>query len=378
MKKKICIYCDKWGSGGIESFLLNVLEHIDLSGLNVHIVVAKVESPFYLERVRALELPVHVLSGSARKLRTNHRMFRELIEREKFDAVYLNLFQALSLSYGKQAKKLGVPLCVVHSHNRGLRKSVGKPLKLLIHFFARRYYASYADVQLACSEQAARFMFLDETSWTWVPNGIDVSRFVRDSSCARELRERMNLTGKLVLGNVGRLCDQKNQMFLLEVVSQLRREGTDAVLLLIGEGEDRQKLEAEIASRHMQPYVRLLGNCGNVAELYQVMDWFLFPSRFEGLGIAAVEAQAAGLPVLCAAGLPEEVKCCESLQFLPIDRGVAPWINAIHTPIPNTACAQAVIDRGYQIEDVCQRYEKLWAECRCNPKRIGHEREVIN
>lgn len=297
MKKRICIYCDKWGSGGIEAFLLNVLEHMDVCQFEINLVVSQLESVFYLKRIEALGVTFRVLSNSVRKLRENHRLFREILEKQCYDVVYFNLFHALSLSYVKDAKTYGVPFCIVHSHNNGLRKSIGKPVKLAIHTVAKYLYGAYGDLNFACSAQAGAFLFLKEIPWKWIPNGIEVDRFSYNPAARMQLRKALALEGKLVLGNVGRLCYQKNQSFLLKLLAALLKEREDVALLLIGDGEDREMLQEKTRKLRLENAVTFLGNRSDVALLYQAMDVFLFPSHFEGLGIVAVEAQASGLPV---------------------------------------------------------------------------------
>lgn len=369
VKYRICIYCDKWGSGGIESFLLNLLEHMNICLFEIDLVVSRIESEFYINRLEVLGVSLLVLSNSTSRLPKNRKLFRKLLKEQHYDIVYLNLFQALSLIYAKEAKRANVPLCIIHSHNNNLRKSFTKPLKLMLHFLAKHIYGGYGDLRFACSAQAGKFMFPFYRNWTWIPNGIDVSNFAFNSSMRAKLRKELNIEDRFVLGNIGRLCNQKNQTFLLDLVYALSKEREDVILLLVGEGEDQQVIKKKICSLYLERYVTLMGNRDDVSELYQAMDCFLLPSRFEGLGIVAVEAQAAGLPVLCAEGLPQEVRCSPNLHFLPINQGVGPWLSALSIPLERVQSAELVVKKGYDIYGIASAFENIWKSVDLNPKR---------
>ena len=121
----------------------------------------------------------------------------------------------------------------------------------------------------------------------------------------------MSLEGKIVVGHVGRLSSEKNQAFAIEVLRELRRRGCDAILLLVGEGEDRDKLYELAKQAEVDEAVVFYGISDDVGGLCSAMDIFIFPSLFEGFGIAVLEAECSGLPVICSDGVPREAIVCE-------------------------------------------------------------------
>lgn len=166
---RICVFCETWESGGIEAFLCNAICHMDLAGLEIDIVAARLGESIFTPALKERGVRFLPLSGSTRKLAENHRRFSALLAQQQYDVVHLNAYQALSLCYLALAQKAGVPVRIAHSHNTELRKSPGRPLKLALHRWAGKRYADVMTHRWACSASAARFLFGDTPEWTFVP-----------------------------------------------------------------------------------------------------------------------------------------------------------------------------------------------------------------
>lgn len=364
METRICLFCEKWESGGIESFLTNVLTHLDLSAFSVDLVAAQLCPSVFTARLEAMGVRFAELSGSLRDLKTNHRMFRELLQERRYDVVHVNAYQAMSMEYLELAREAHVPVRIAHSHNTALRKSATKAIKMVLHNAAKERYTGAATHLWACSQPAAAFLFssaaLQKRGWTFIPNGIEIDRFRFSQSERSRVRETLGLGDALVIGNIGRLCYQKNQSFLLEVLSEVLRRRPDAVLLLVGEGDDRAALEEESRARGAAEHVIFFGTTDRPEALYSAMDVFAFPSRFEGLGIAAVEAQTAGLPTLCSEHVPAEARVTERACMLPLQ--AAAWADAIVrlTASEREGAADAVYAAGFDIRSVAKKIEATW------------------
>lgn len=359
-KRKICCFCERWASGGIESFLYSVLCQGNLTELEVDVVVAQLERNSLMEALEAMGVRFIELSGRLRDLRANHRAFRLLLQQRRYDAVHFNLYQGLSLYYVRIARQEGVPVRIVHAHNAALRKSPSRGLKLLLHRWGRLRFTKEASALWACSGAAADFLFdRADRKVTFIPNGVDTRRFRYDPAVREALRRELGLTDCLVLGNVGRLCGQKNQVFLLEVFAQLVQACPDSRLLLVGDGEDRQMLQLRARELGIAKKTVFYGYTERIEQLLWVMDVFGLPSLFEGLSVAAVEAQAAGLPVLCARGLSPEVKLTDRLCFLPLE--AKPWaeevLNMASRNTNREQYAETVRNAGFEAREVAQ---KIW------------------
>lgn len=329
MKRRICVFCETWESGGIESFLHNNLCQMDLTGLEIDIVCETLRQSIFTDDLEEAGICFVELSGGTRRILRNIHALRTLFSQRSYDVVHLNVFQGASLYYGALAKWAKIPVRIAHSHNTALRKSLTKPLKMAIHWVSSLLFTASATELWACSEAAAKFMFskrvLQKRGFRFIPNGIDTERFRFRSEGRAATRHRLGLEEAYVIGNVGRLCYQKNQTFLLNVFAEVVKRRTESVLLLIGEGADRTKLEAKAAHLGILDKVIFYGKCKQVEELFWAMDVFAFPSRFEGFGIVAIEAQCAGLPVVCSDQVPQEARILPSLTALPLSDGTLQW-----------------------------------------------------
>jgi len=355
---KVCCFCETWESGGIESFLYNVLTRLDLTQIQVDIVAASMRKSVFSEPLLQRGIRFYELSGEQRNLIQNHRLFRKVLHTQRYDVIHLNIFHGLSLYYAYLAKRAGVPVRIAHSHNTALRKSAGRPVKLLLHKAAKRLFTSSATELWACSTPAAEFLFspkvLSQKGFQFTPNGIDTGRFRFRPEVRKAVRAQLGLEGIAVLGNVGRLCAQKNQVFLLEIFAEVVRRNPESRLLLVGEGEDRRRLEEQADALGVAGKVIFYGVCEQVERLLWAMDTFLFPSRFEGLGIAAVEAQAAGLPVISSEFVPVEAQVTPLFQTLYLSAGPAAWANralGAHAEKDRALYADEVKRAGFDISD---------------------------
>lgn len=328
---KVCCFCERWESGGIESFLCNVFLHMDLASVQIEIVAPEILGSIFTEPLQREGVRFIQLSGKQQKLWTNYRMFCMLLRRKQYDVVHLNIFHGLSLYYAYLAKRAGVPVRIAHSHNAALRKSRTRIIKQLVHDMMKELFINNATDLWACSKSAAEFLFsrkvLKNKGFQFVPNGIDTERFHFNAAVRKRVRRELGLEEKFVIGNIGRLCYQKNQDFLLDVFDGVFRQRPESRLLLVGEGEAEAMLRQKAEHLGLSDAVIFYGTSSHAEHLLWVMDIFAFPSRFEGLGIAAVEAQASGLPVLCAENLPGELKLTDSIQFLPVIPEV--WVKEI-------------------------------------------------
>lgn len=362
-RKKVCCFCEKWESGGIESFLCNVLLHMDLTGLEVDIVAAQLGESVFTQPLKAHGVQFYELSGKPNRMGPNHRLFRKLLAERQYDVLHLNLFQGLSLAYARLAKEAGVPVRIAHSHNTDLRPSPTRRLKLWLHDWGRKRYGADCTDFWACSGAAAEFLFGKGREYQFIPNGIDVQRFRFDPVVRARVREELGLSDEFVIGHVGRLSQQKNQSFLLDVFAEIQCRRPNSRLVLVGEGEALPDLREKATALGIADQVIFYGLSERVEELFWAMDGFVFPSRFEGLGIVAVEAQAAGLPVLCSTAIPPEAMMTEDVTQLPLSAGPAAWAEAMlqmRASEDRAVGAAQVTAAGFEVSAVAERIRESW------------------
>lgn len=330
---KICCFCEMWESGGIESFLYNIYSRFDPHEFVIHIAVSELKASIFTEKLCAQGIIFHELSGNRKKVLKNYRMFINLLRKERYDVLHLNVYHGMSLFYICLSKLMGVKVRIAHAHNTHLKKNNVYFWNVFLHNAAKWLFSDFATCFWACSEKAAKFTFsasaLSRKGFIFIPNGVEIDKFKYDHTIRAEFRNKYGLTGHLVIGNVGRICYQKNQEFLIDILNVLIKHHHACKLLLVGEGEAQGLLEQKVAQLGLNDSVVFLGASSHIMQLMCAMDVFVFPSRFEGLGIVAIEAQAMGLPVICSENIPYEAHVTPSIRALPLDAGAEFWAKNI-------------------------------------------------
>ena len=196
-----------------------------------------------------------------------------------------------------------------------------------------------------------------------VKNGIDVEQYAYNKEARNRIREKLGIQDKIVVGHVGRFVYQKNHDFILEAFAEFHKRCMNSVLLLVGEGELLQSIQDKAKNMGIADSVIFYGVTYDIPGVLQAMDMFIFPSRFEGLGIVAIEAQAAGLPTICADTIVEEVDITP--KFIRV-HGWNPndWANQMVKIVPDcdkrSDCRAEVIDAGYDIRTTVKQLEQFY------------------
>jgi len=323
--------------------------------MEVDIVAARIEESVFTAGLEERGVRFVELSGKLRSPR-NSGLFRNLLKERKYDVIHFNLFQGLSLCYVQVAKKEGVPVRIVHSHGPGLRNSRTKQIKLLLHRAGRTLWGGAATERWACSKPAAEFLF-GKKQYSFIPNGIDVEKFRFNSETREKVRKELGVFEKVVIGTVGRLSQEKNHKFLLNVFQKFHRDYPKSVLLLVGDGDEKAALTEQAEQLGISDCVIFYGPSQHVNELLCAMDVFVLPSIFEGLPFAAIEAQASGLPVLCSEGVSRETHISDYVKALSFEDETV-WVKetmrmlAINTDRKNAA--EHVKLAGFDVQSVAK------------------------
>ena len=193
-----------------------------------------------------------------------------------------------------------------------------------------------------------------------------IEKYCFDDVKRKKLRRDLKWEENYIIGNIGRLHFQKNQMFILDIFEKLIKKEPKVRLILIGDGEDRTKLEKEIDKKKLNKYVYMAGIQKDICGWLSTFDLFLFPSKFEGLSMAAMEAQANGVPMLASDSvIPKEVKINPSFIFWNLENSAESWAEEILNIKENInrVSQKEIVDnftmRGYEIHTEAKKLEKL-------------------
>ena len=244
-----------------------------------------------------------------------------IMKREKYDIVHAHGNSATLAIELKVAKMCGVKVRISHCHNCTCDHMLYH--KLLKPLFDHNYTHAFA-----CSEVAGKWLY-GEKPFTVINNAIPITNFFYNKKERKKYRKILGFENKKVIGHIGHFSYQKNHEFLIKIFSELYRQDNSYRLLLIGDGDLRDKLIKQVVDLGLNDAVCFYGETLKVPKLLQAMDLFVFPSRFEGLGMAVIEAQAAGLPCIVSDVVPLEAKITPQFELLSLNVSLDTWVKKI-------------------------------------------------
>jgi glycosyltransferase involved in cell wall biosynthesis len=320
--------------GGAETLVFHMVRGLDRRRFAPAVCVLGEQGPMGAEMKRAgIEVTaLDLFDKSGRLIRLVPRLRRLLVERGVC-VVHTHLYHGNY--YGRLAAfAAGVPVTVASVHNVYDRV---KPHRRRIN----RWLGQRTDAILAGSETVRK----DILQWDGVPAekvrilpyGIDLDPYLapKDREAARRALDLP--PGLPVIGTIGRLEVQKAHDVLLHAFASLRRAGFDAMLLLVGDGRERESLQALATSLGLGDRVRFLGTRRDLPLLYAAMDVFALPSRWEGTPLALIGAMVGGVPTVIQDGA---TGC-----LIPAD-DVAALTSALGTALGDRETSRALAERG--------------------------------
>lgn len=246
---------------------------------------------------------------------------KTVIKNGNYDVIHIHGNSATMLPEVWLAKRYGIMKRIVHCHNS---KCEHPAVNAVLSPYFRTLYTD----AVACSEVAGNWLF-GENNFTVIHNAIDLNRFSFSDSYRTIYRKKLSISNDcLLLGHIGGFNEQKNHVFLIDVFYELQKK-RNAELILIGTGELLHQTKEKCERLGISQKVHFLGLRNDVERWLCAMDIFVFPSRWEGLGMAAIEAQATGLPVLASTEVPQEACLTTYMQFVSLEQGVKIWVHLI-------------------------------------------------
>lgn len=353
--------------GGIESYMMNYYRSFDRNKIQIDFVSIGLIRSEYDEEIELLGGNIYYIPKKSKNYFGYIRALRKIFKSNKYKIIHTHM-DAMGMTVLKEAKKYNIPIRIAHSHNT--QHLTNNFLKFLINEYARKNINKYATHMFACSEIAGRWLFGDKAfedgKVTIIKNAIQVEDFIFDNIERNKLRKDFSiLDNELVVGHVGRFDYQKNHEFILEVFAELLKLIPNSKLVLIGDGELREKIENKISMLNIKDNVLLLGVRNDVNKLYNLFDIFILPSIFEGLGIVAIEAQINGLQCILSDQVPREAKITEKVRFLSVDNSKS-WAKMIYENLSKRD--KRVIDKneikklGYDINIESKKLERLYLD----------------
>jgi glycosyltransferase involved in cell wall biosynthesis len=375
---KVLHLVDGLGMGGAETWLMELLRYWRANGgpVEAHFLATGGHPRVFDDEARALGATIFYLRYGRRDLASFVPGFRRVLRRGGYDALHDHQDYASGWHYLMGLGELP-PVRVTHVHTLA-------PGRRRTWRAGKRLAARYATHIAGTSREAITAFGFDEPAFAATPKaalycGFDVSRFAASPAAGASVRQEFGWSADAaVVLFAGRFdvsaegdhpLNSKNTAFAVDVAIECARRSQRVRFVFAGAVSPatpilRQRIEAAgVADRIAFAGVRM-----DIGRLMAGADALLFPSRAEGLGMVAVEAQAAGLPVLASADVPREgVVIPELVRFKSLDDGVSAWAEQLLLVINGARLDPAIANRRvaaspFSIEHSAAALERLYRD----------------
>lgn len=304
--------------GGVESVVMNYYRNIDKEKIQFHFLCDEDSTDIPYQEIEKLGGKVIIIPPYQKLFKYQKELYR-IFKENNYKMVHSHI-NALSVFPLRIAKKAGVPIRIAHSHTTSNKKEWKRNL---IKNILRPFSKVYANQFFACSELSGRWLFGEKAfknnSIKIINNAIDLEKFKFNKEKRNEIRKEIGLDeDTLLVGHIGRFVTQKNHEFLIDVFDEIHRRKQNSKLILIGQGNLKEKIKQKIKELGIEEYVIFTGQINNVSDYYNAIDVFLLPSLYEGLPVVGIEAQANGILCKFSSNMTKEAKVLNTTEFISL------------------------------------------------------------
>lgn len=354
-------------NNGVYRYIFNHMQYMDMQKYQFSFLTKGAEELRLTEEYRRYGFPVYMLHNRQRDSQEGLRQEVVRILSRGYDAIHLHTSSWRGFLIEETAIEMGVGKVIVHSHSTGIDVADERERRKQTEehrWYKEQFSMEYATDVCACSVLAADWLFgsrIPKGQIQILPNAVDVKKYHFQPEKRQKIRACLNLENRIVIGNVGRYSYQKNQEFLLRSFAKAHPCNPSLFLLCLGEGALLEKLKTLSAQFGIENSVLFMEWTDHVEDYLQAMDIFCLPSRFEGLPISAIEAQAAGLRCLISENVTKEVRITDLVTFLPLEEVC--WAEELAGSRIDTCRDrqdEKIAGAGYDIRLAARRLEELY------------------
>ncbi|MGE7878878.1 glycosyltransferase family 1 protein [Peribacillus muralis] len=357
--------------GGAETIIMNIYRNLDRNRIQFDFIT-------HSNKKEDFEDEILGLGGSLMKIPSLGTVGPVSYLKELMRIMTAKAYQAVHAHTDYQAgfpvlaaKMSGIKIRICHSHSDNWSK--GKQFKERMTLKALQTFMKVsANRYCSCSHEAAKFMFGNQKvkngKVTVLKNAINVGEFAGTKIDSRNsiLKEFGLEDDAKIIGHVGRFSDSKNHRFILSLMHELLKNDRSFFALLVGDGPLRQEIEHKATALGIRGNIKFLGVRTDIPLLMKGFDVFLFPSLFEGFGIAALEAQGSGTPCILSDTVPKSIDMDLGLiRFISLSEPLDIWCNEVNASLlleaPDDEAIQSKIaTNGYDIYGNVKEWLKLY------------------
>ncbi len=345
-------------NGGTGHFVMNYYRHIDRSQIQFDFLTSVPGNGYFDEEILKLGGKLYHAYPLEKNPLRNYQDIARIVKENHYQIVHRHTGSAFGYWELRAAIHGGAEHIILHAHST----YIGKPV---VHFVAKSILRIDCHCY-ACSYNAGRFLFGEKKKFEIIPNAIDTQNFAFRHDIRQRIRQELGISNRLVIGHIGRFQESKNHKKLLSVFTEVYRRQQESVLVCVGQGETMEDIKTLAKRLGIEKSIIFLGQRNDVGQLLSAFDLFLFPSLYEGLGIALIEAQVNGLKCFVSKeAISPEVNITGNLTFISLEASNSEWADSIlKADLTRDFLAQKRVEEaGYDInveaEKLVLRYQKM-------------------
>lgn len=350
--------------GGAEAMIMNLYRNIDRSNVQFDFVENTDQEAAFDQEIRDLGGMIYRCPHFTGKNFSQYKKWwKDFLRNHKkeYKVIHGHIGSCAAIYLG-EAKRAGL-YTIAHSHSSGTDYTVRS---YLYKFFS--YPTRYiADSFFACSKAAGIDRYgkrvWESGKCILLKNAIETNAYQYNKEIRTAERENLGVTDELLVGHIGRFSKEKNQDFVVDVFNQLRNKNINCKLILIGDGAERSKIEKKVENINLGKFVTFTGIRTDVNRLIQAIDFFVFPSIYEGLPVTLVEAQTSGLPCVISDKVPPESILTDDLvTVMPLKASAEQWAEHIVSRLQERRYdrSQEIAAAGYDIVTTAKWLEDFY------------------
>ena len=317
---RVAMIADNLNLNGISTVIVNYSNELSAHGYTVFVFAGdKIDDSFYNKEkyhFTIIRLP--------KRKKNPIKYYTELymgLKKYKISIAHIHGNSAMITLELLICKVVGIENRIVHCHNTTCNHKMLH--KLLLPSMNR-----LCTQRFACSDTAGKWLF-GKRKYVVIPNGFQTEKFRYNKEERIRVRKELQCEDAFLIGHVGKFNTQKNHEYIIRVFDNIYTKNKRARLLLIGTGPKYEEMRGLVRKLQLDDVVIFKGEITDTAEYYSAMDAFMFPSLYEGLGIAVIEAQISGVVCYAADTVPAEVTVGDNIRFLSLKQGESSWAEQI-------------------------------------------------
>lgn len=346
--ERIAVIMGKMHSGGKKNLVMEYYRNIDKSKIQFDFICDEDSNSIPIDEIKSLGGNVYIVAPYQNIFKNVFQIWN-LCRKNRYKIIHgyngtMNVFAMFAGWLAQVPIRINESISMAHENDK---KTI---LKRILKPFSRCFSTNY----MANGEACGRWQFGDSLyeagKVAIFKTVIDVKKNGFDLAVREKCRKEFDIENNIVIGHIGRLTEQKNTLFLIDIFAEIYKIEKKAKFLIIGDGNLREEMLSKIDKLGLKDAVLYLGRREDIQQFYNAMDCFVLPSLYEGLPVVGVEAESCGLPMFFSTEIPKESNADEYLgHFISLNEPAKIWASQILSFTKNNM----PIRRGYE-KEVCR------------------------